>query len=360
MLLHPSVTGRFAAHAPGMPGLARRMLRTSLRFTARQVVPHLDPADAPLPRERAKAPYTAREIAGYLALAGAQPAPARRAPAAALVCPGAGAGLIRSDLRTARGTDVHARSGGVAVEVRGARPRAVPVLACYHERLLETAAFAGGNFLTGGTGPERGNITNPLTRTLAGARRPAGPARQPAAGHLARRRRGADRPARVHARRRDLLLPAPRRHHRRPGPGHRSRRGDAARRQHPVTRRRVSAIGLPLLEDITDASGAAPLIETLLPAGVRHRQLHARTLLIGMQLALSGRRPAHLTEVHAALTSLPAADQQRLGVTADWHGRPHQLTCRQVEHTHRLITRALTRTQPDGTRRRPSSTCATH
>ena len=168
VLLHPSVTGRFAAHAPGLSGVARRTLRTSLRFIARQVVPHLDPADAPLPRERAKAPYTAREIAGYLALADAQPAPARRARAAALVCPGAGAGLIRSDLRTARGTDVHARSGGVVVEVRGARPRAVPVLACYHERLLETAAFAGGNFLTGGTEPERGNITNPLTRSLAG------------------------------------------------------------------------------------------------------------------------------------------------------------------------------------------------
>jgi integrase len=168
VLLHPSVIERFAAHAPGMSGVARRTLRTSLRFIARQVVPHLDPADAPLPRERAKAPYTAREIAGYLALADAQPTPARRARATALVCLGAGAGLIRSDLRTARGTDVHARSGGVVVEVRGARPRAVPVLACYHERLLETAAFAGGNFLTGGTEPGRGNITNPLTRSLAG------------------------------------------------------------------------------------------------------------------------------------------------------------------------------------------------
>jgi hypothetical protein len=55
------------------------------------------------------------------------------------------------------------------VAVRGGRaPRTVPVLARYHQRLLDAAAFAGGNFLTGGTEPERGNITNPLTRSLAG------------------------------------------------------------------------------------------------------------------------------------------------------------------------------------------------
>ena len=168
VLLHPSVTGRFAVSAPGLSGSARRTLRTSLRFIARQVVPHLDPADRPLPRERAKKPYTAREIAGYLALAGAQPTPARRARAAGLVCLGAGAGLIRSDLRNVRGTDIVRRSGGVIVDVRGRAPRAVPVLARYHAPLLEAAAFAGGNFLTGGTEPERGNITNPLTRSLAG------------------------------------------------------------------------------------------------------------------------------------------------------------------------------------------------
>jgi len=168
VLLHPSVTGRFAAHAPGMPGLARRMLRTSLRFTARQVVPHLDPADAPLPRERAKAPYTAREIAGYLALADAQPAPARRARAAALVCPGAGAGLIRSDLRGVRGTDIACRSGGVIVTAGGRRPRVVPVLARYHGPLLEAAAFAGTGLVTGGTDAGRNNITNPLITALAG------------------------------------------------------------------------------------------------------------------------------------------------------------------------------------------------
>jgi hypothetical protein len=109
-----------------------------------------------------------------------------------------------------------------------------------------------------------------------------------------------------------------------------------------------SPIPLARLEELIDASDVAPAIEALLPAGARHRQLHARTLLIGMQLALDDGRPAHLTRVHAALTSLPLADQERLGVTADWHGGPHQLTYRQVEHTSRLITRALAKPGPDG------------
>ena len=168
VLLHPSVTGRFTAHSPGLPGPARRTLRTNLRFLARAVVPHLDPADAPLPRERARAPYTPAQISGFLALADAQPTAARRARAAGLVCLGAGAGLIRSDLRAVRGTDVCARSGGVIVQVHGRRPRVVPVLARYHDRLLAAAAFAGEHLVTGGADPGRRNITNPLTRSLAG------------------------------------------------------------------------------------------------------------------------------------------------------------------------------------------------
>jgi hypothetical protein len=169
VLLHPSVIERFAAHSPGLSATARRTLRTSLRFIARNVVPHLDPCDAPLPRQRAKAPYAPAEIAGYLALADAQPTPARRARAAGLVCLGAGAGLIRADLRNVRGTDVVQRCGGVLVHVRGGRaPRVVPVLTRYQPRLIEAAAFAGEAFLTGGDKPERGNITNPLTRSLAG------------------------------------------------------------------------------------------------------------------------------------------------------------------------------------------------
>jgi integrase len=168
VLLHPSVIERFAAHAPGLSGPARRTLRTNLRFIARRVVPQLAPADAPLPRERAKAPYSPAQIAGYLALADAQSAPARRMRAAGLVCLGAGAGLIRGDLRAVRGTDVACRSGGVIVDVRGARPRAVPVLARYHEPLLAAAAFAGTGLVTGGRDPGRRNITTPLARSLAG------------------------------------------------------------------------------------------------------------------------------------------------------------------------------------------------
>ena len=89
-----------------------------------------------LPRERAKAPYSPAEIGGYLARADAQPRGEGRMRAAGLVCLGAGAGLIRGDLREARGSDVACRSGGVVVTVRGARPRTVPVLAAYHARWL--------------------------------------------------------------------------------------------------------------------------------------------------------------------------------------------------------------------------------
>jgi hypothetical protein len=168
VLLHPSVIERFTAHAPGLSGVTRRTLRTSLRFIARRAVPQLAPADAPLPRERATAPYSPAEIAGYLALADAQPTPARRVRASGLVCLGAGAGLIRAGLRNVRGSDVACRSGGVVVQVGGARPRAVPVLACYHDRLLAAARFAGTGLVTGGTDPGRRNLATPLIRSLAG------------------------------------------------------------------------------------------------------------------------------------------------------------------------------------------------
>ena len=105
---------------------------------------------------------------------------------------------------------------------------------------------------------------------------------------------------------------------------------------------------LAVLEDIVDSSGVAARIEALLPTGVRHRQLRVRTLLVGMELTLADRRPAHLTEVHATLTGLPGPDQARLGVTEHWKTGPHQLTYRQTERTFNLVADALNKEHPDG------------
>ena len=168
VVLHPSVAERFTRCAPGLSPVARRTLRTNLRFIGRRVVPQLYPADLPLPRERSKQPYSAAEVDGFLTLADAQPTRARQARAAGLVCLGAGAGLIRGDLREARGSDVACRSGGVIVQVRGSRPRTVPVLDRYHARLLAAARSAGSGLICGGADPGRRNITTPLISALDG------------------------------------------------------------------------------------------------------------------------------------------------------------------------------------------------
>ena len=162
VLLHPSATERFTRCAPGLSGVARRTLRTNLRFIGRRVVPQLYPADLPLPRERSRQPYSPAQISGFLALADAQPTAERRMRAAGLVCLGAGAGLIRGDLREVRGSDVTCRAGGVVVAVRGARPRAVPVLARYHAGLLAASRFAGTALICGGTDPGRRKLIRAL------------------------------------------------------------------------------------------------------------------------------------------------------------------------------------------------------
>jgi hypothetical protein len=106
-------------------------------------------------------------------------------------------------------------------------------------------------------------------------------------------------------------------------------------------------IPLPVPEDIIDRSGAAPRTELLLPTGVRARQLAVRTLLLGTLIVLADHRPAHLTRVHQALTTLPEDDQRRLGVIAGWKHGPHQLTYRQTERTFGLVTGALAKDIPD-------------
>jgi hypothetical protein len=165
----PAVIERFIlAGAREVSAPTRRTLRTNCRAIGRALAAYPEPAPVPLPRERAKKPYTVEEISAYLALADAQPTPARRMRAGAVICLGAGAGLVGDDLSHVRSTDVVARSGGVLVELRGPHPRAVPVLSRYGARLVASAAFARPGYLVGGTERSRRNVASALVASLAG------------------------------------------------------------------------------------------------------------------------------------------------------------------------------------------------
>ena len=166
-LLSGAVIERFILVGCGsLSPASRRTLRTNLRALARATGRYPQPEPVPLARERAKAPYSPTEIEGYLALAAAQSTEARRLRATALVCLGAGAGVIAGECRHVSGSDVVQRSGGVLVAVSGARARTVPVLGRYHEPLLTAARHAGKRLIIGGRDPERHNVTDRLSAAL--------------------------------------------------------------------------------------------------------------------------------------------------------------------------------------------------
>jgi integrase len=167
VLLRPSVVERLCQSAMAEDSSAtRRTVRTNLRFVAARVQPRA--SAAPLSREKAKAPYSAAEIASYLHWADAQPTEARRRRLNALICLGAGAGLVGGDLRAVRGTDVEGACGGLVVVVHGTRSRRVPVRAEFHDRLGAAARAVGEGYLIGFAHPGRKNVTAPLVAKAAG------------------------------------------------------------------------------------------------------------------------------------------------------------------------------------------------
>jgi integrase len=167
LLSEPMIERFIVQGCGGVSPATRRTLRTNLRALARAIERYPQPAAVPLQRERAKDPYSPAEIAGFLRLADAQATRARGLRASALVCLGAGAGVIAGELRHVRGTDVVERCGGVIVELSGTRARSVPVLQRYHERLLGAAAFAGDRYVIGGRNPDRRNVTDTLSAALS-------------------------------------------------------------------------------------------------------------------------------------------------------------------------------------------------
>ena len=136
VVLSPANIERYIAlEAGALSAPTARTVRTNLRAIAKAVLVDQAPAPVALSRERSKAPYAPAQIDGYLALADAQPTTARQMRLGALICLGAGAGLMGADLRGVRGVDVEARSGGVVVSVARsvrARSRSSPAttLAC--------------------------------------------------------------------------------------------------------------------------------------------------------------------------------------------------------------------------------------
>jgi integrase len=171
VLVSEAVIERFILDGcDGLAPASARTLRTNLRALARALERYPPPVPTPLPRERAKRPYSPVEIDGYLRLARALSTERRRMRATALVCLGAGAGVIAGELRHVRGSDVVARAGGVLVTVSGRRARSVPVLAGYREPLLQAAAFAGERFVVGGRETGRRNLTDELCRALSADR----------------------------------------------------------------------------------------------------------------------------------------------------------------------------------------------
>jgi integrase len=168
VVLSEAVIERFIlVGCPAVSPATRRTLRTNLRALTRSLARYPEPAPVGLPREHAKRPYSPTEIDGFLRLADAQSTRARRMRASALVCLGAGAGIITGELRHVRGSDVVVRSGGVLVQIARARSRSVAVLERYHERLLEAAAFAGDRYVIGGRDPDRRNVTDTLSAMLS-------------------------------------------------------------------------------------------------------------------------------------------------------------------------------------------------
>jgi integrase len=168
VLLSGATVERFVlVGCPGVSPATLRTLRTNLRALAHALEAYPEPDPVPLARERAKQPYSLSEIDGYLRLAAAQSTRARGLRATALVCLGAGAGIIAGELRHVRGTDVVERCGGVIVQVSGQRARTVPVSERYQQRLLQAAAFAGDRFIIGGRDPDRRNVTDTLSATLS-------------------------------------------------------------------------------------------------------------------------------------------------------------------------------------------------
>ncbi|MFF2923338.1 hypothetical protein ACFVTP_13195 [Streptomyces celluloflavus] len=134
-LFTPDTIERYAL--TGMEDLqpsSRRTHRSQLSTIGRAITRRAPwpPHKAPLPRNRLATPYTPEQVAGYLQAAGQQSTALRTRAAFGLLAGGLGAGLMPGEHLTITGRSVTSTDDGTTVlNVTGAKPRPVPVLAAY-------------------------------------------------------------------------------------------------------------------------------------------------------------------------------------------------------------------------------------
>lgn len=172
VLLHRDVIESYAVH--GCPELSRTSAgnRRSLLLRVAEVL--LPPQErvkrlTPLCDPNPSAPYSREEVTHLRAWARGQITETRQRDCATLLALGLGAGLNAAEIKALRVGDLHVDAEGVLINVAGARPRTVPVLATWessladliHASASDKLAFAPGRTKT----TSRNSVTNFVGRT---------------------------------------------------------------------------------------------------------------------------------------------------------------------------------------------------
>ena len=109
-----------------------------------------------------------------------------------------------------------------------------------------------------------------------------------------------------------------------------------------------------------DASGVPEMLDEAMPRGGRPRQLGARTVLLGVMVALNEGRPAQLEAAWRALSNLAVPDQLSLGFATSKDGATHSATYRQVSDTFSVMCHGVDPTPVPSFRSVPEAHRALH
>lgn len=152
---------------PNLSAGSRTCVRPILLRIAEAIGPEGTPRRlAALPGSEPSRPYTSEELGELAWWARTQSGRWRCGSALALVSLGAGAGLTSSELLHLRRGDLTREPGGTTVEVRGPRPRRVPLLASWESPLADACVDLDDRDWVFRPGP-RGHHLNLVTNFIA-------------------------------------------------------------------------------------------------------------------------------------------------------------------------------------------------